>query len=57
MMRAVDGLLLAFQTLTRIPVPALRQPPDARVLALSGVFYPVVGLVLGGGIGWPELAA
>ena len=47
-MRGVDALLLAFQTLTRFPVPSLRHAPDDPMVALSGIFYPLVGLVLGG---------
>ena len=41
-------LLLAVQTLTRLPAPSPKRPPDARMLAWSAVFYPLVGALLGG---------
>ena len=45
-------LLVAVQTLTRLPAPSPKRPPDARALAWSGVFYPLVGALLGGvGVG------
>ena len=44
----ISALLVAIQTLTRLPVPSPKRPPDARVLAWSGVFYPLVGALLGG---------
>lgn len=40
------GFLLALQFLTRLPVPAL--PFEAAELARSAVWFPAVGLVLGG---------
>ena len=44
----IPALLVAIQTLTRLPVPSPKRPPDARVLAWSSVFYPLVGALLGG---------
>ena len=44
----ISALLVAVQTLTGLPVPSPKHPPDARVLAWSGIFYPLVGALLGG---------
>lgn len=41
------GFLLAVQFLTRLPVPAVREF-DAAALARSAIWFPAVGLLLGG---------
>jgi adenosylcobinamide-GDP ribazoletransferase len=41
------AFIAAIQTLTRIPVPALKRSLDAPTLALSAALYPVVGALLG----------
>ena len=41
------AFLTAFQSLTRIPVPSPRKPPDSTTIARSAVFYPLVGAVIG----------
>lgn len=47
MARVADAAVLAFQTLTRFPTPALKQAPDKRTVGLSGVFYPLAGAAVG----------
>lgn len=51
MHRPAAALIAAFQTLTRLPVPSAPSAPDARTMALSAVYYPWIGLLLGG-LGW-----
>lgn len=50
------ALISAFQMLTRIPTPSLPAAPDRRMLAWSGVFYPLVGWFLGL-LGWAVFSA
>jgi len=50
-MLLLEALALAFQTLTRIPVPSPQRTPIDRTLAWSAVWYPFVGFLLGGA-GW-----
>lgn len=59
MRRWAEAAIAAVQTLTRIPVPSRLAPtrvPDSRTLALSTLFYPLVGAVLGL-LGWAAYAA
>ena len=44
----LEAVTAAVQMLTRIPVPSPPRAPDERTVALSAVFYPWVGLALGG---------
>ncbi|MFO1372033.1 MAG: adenosylcobinamide-GDP ribazoletransferase [Candidatus Competibacteraceae bacterium] len=39
---------LALQLLTRLPVPSPSSPPQPKELGLSVLFFPVVGLLIGG---------
>jgi len=43
----LSALLIAIQTLTRIPLPMLEARVDSRTLARSALFYPLVGAMLG----------
>ncbi len=45
MRRLVEELLVAFQFLTRLPVPRIGFQPDS--LSRSAKLFPVVGLVIG----------
>ncbi len=56
MSRLSEACIAAFQTLTRLPVPSAPQAPDDRTIALSALFYPWVGLLLGVA-GWVVLRA
>ena len=47
MRRLLEELLVAFQFLTRLPVSRVSYEPDS--LSRSAKFFPVVGLVIGGG--------
>jgi adenosylcobinamide-GDP ribazoletransferase len=47
MKRLVEELLVAFQFLTRLPIPRIAYQPDS--LSRSAKFFPVVGLVIGFG--------
>lgn len=48
----MTGLILAFQFLTRIPTPQVRNFDD-HSLSRSSVWFPVVGLVIGALVAWP----
>lgn len=50
-------LLLALQTLTRLPVPSPKSKPDARMIGRSALFYPLVGALLGAAAVALEFAA
>ncbi|MDQ5907990.1 MAG: Adenosylcobinamide-GDP ribazoletransferase [Pseudomonadota bacterium] len=44
----IRAFALALQLLTRLPAPSLTTPPQPRELGLSVLFFPVVGLLIGG---------
>ncbi len=44
----IRAFALALQLLTRLPVPSLASPPQPHELGLSVLFFPVVGLLIGG---------
>lgn len=52
------GLILAFQFLTRLPMPAIERV-EARDLARASLYFPLVGIVIGSilaGLMWASLA-
>ena len=51
MSRPVEAVIAAFQMLTRIPVPSAPRAPDERTVALSAIYYPWIGFLLGAA-GW-----
>ncbi|HEB96620.1 MAG TPA: adenosylcobinamide-GDP ribazoletransferase [Sedimenticola thiotaurini] len=55
----MNDFLVALQFLTRLPVPAKAVPPDGAAQGRAVLFYPLVGLVVGGllGIAWWPLSA
>ncbi len=44
----IRAFALALQLLTRLPVPSLTTPPQPQELGRSVLFFPVVGLLIGG---------
>jgi adenosylcobinamide-GDP ribazoletransferase len=44
----IRAFALALQLLTRLPVPPLTTPPQSQELGWSVLFFPVVGLLIGG---------
>ncbi len=46
----IRALTLALQLLTRLPVPSLRTPPQPQELGQAVLFFPVVGLLIGGAL-------
>ena len=44
----IRALVLALQLLTRLPVPAPGSPPQPQELGQSVLFFPVVGILIGG---------
>ena len=44
----IRAFILALQLLTRLPVPSLSTPPQPQELGQAVLFFPVVGLLIGG---------
>ncbi len=44
----IRALILALQLLTRLPVPASETPPQPKDFGMSVLFFPLIGLLIGG---------